>query len=140
LAPFFHLFSLILEARSTLPRRLLTDTRPPAGFSAPAAARSGRVGHRRSVRVAHPLGSSLLFGACVGQASHFSSRSQWQLIIRRRTSVWMTPVSARVLRAPPSGILALFLHYRQIVLGSFCLSVLVFFSLVYRVTVYLCLV
>jgi hypothetical protein len=76
----------------------------------------------------------------VGQAPPFSSRSQWQLIIRRRTSVWMTPVSAHVLQAPPSGILALFLHYRQIVLGSFCSSVLVFFSLVYRVTVYLCLV
>jgi len=28
--PFFSLFSLILEARSTLLRRLLTDTRPPA--------------------------------------------------------------------------------------------------------------
>jgi hypothetical protein len=32
LARFFTFFSLILEARSTLPRRLLTDTRPPAVF------------------------------------------------------------------------------------------------------------
>jgi hypothetical protein len=29
----FHFFHLILEARSTLHRRLLTDTRPPAAFS-----------------------------------------------------------------------------------------------------------
>jgi hypothetical protein len=31
--PFFHLFSLVLEARSTLPRRLLTDTRHPTALS-----------------------------------------------------------------------------------------------------------
>jgi hypothetical protein len=108
--------------------------------SSPGAARSGRVDCRRSVHGAHAPGSSLLFGARVGHAPPFLGRSRWQLVIRRRTSVWVAPVLARVLHAPRSGILAPFLHCRQIVLGGFCLSVLVFFSLVSRVTVCLCLI
>jgi hypothetical protein len=144
LAPFFHLLSLILEARSTLPRRLLTDTRPQPRFpssSAPAAARTDRVGRRRSVRGSHAPVSSLLFGVRVGHAPPFSGHSWWQLVIQRRTFVWVAPVSARVLHAPPSGILAPFLHCGPAeCFGGFLLKCSCVFSLVPRVTVCLCLV
>jgi hypothetical protein len=46
---FSHFFSLILEAKSTLLRRILVDTRPQPRSppsSAPAAANSGRVNRR----------------------------------------------------------------------------------------------
>jgi hypothetical protein len=73
--------------------------------SAPAAASSGRVGRRWLAR-GHGPGSSLLCGAREGHTPPFSGCARRQPVIRRQISVWVVPVTACVLHAPPSGILA----------------------------------
>jgi hypothetical protein len=133
LARSFTFFNLILEARSALPRQLLTDTRPLAAFFVVF------LPCRRKIRLCWSLvigawcpsawGLSAVWCACRPRAAFFffffSGRSHQQPVIWRWTSVWVAPVSAR---EGPSDFLAHFLHCRQLVLGGFCFSVVCFFS------------
>jgi len=126
LAPFFfHIFSLILEARSTLHRRLLTDTRHPAAFSivfCPC---------RRKIRLCRlpEIGAwcpctwelSAFWCAC-GSRSYFSRSSSVATgytafdLHLGGTGVGACPSSAAVRHLGP------FLHCRQLVLGGFLLK------------------
>jgi hypothetical protein len=71
----------------------------------------------------------MLFGARVGHAPLFLAVSRRLPILRRRTFVWVAPVSAHVLHAPPSGLLGPIPPLPAACLGGFCLSVMCFFFL-----------
>jgi hypothetical protein len=73
--------------------------------------------------------STLICGAREGHAPPFSGRARRQPVIRRRISVCVVSVTASVLHASLSGILAFSPHYRQLVLGVFCLCVFCVFIL-----------
>jgi len=103
-----------------------TQTHSPSP-SAPTAARSGPIGRWWPARGAHAPVGSPLFSSCVGHTPLFSSRSRRIPVVRRRSSVWVAPVSAHGLHPPPSGFSALFLHCRQLVLGGFLVQCCVFF-------------
>jgi hypothetical protein len=72
------------------------------------------------------VGSSL-FSARVGHAPPFSGQSLRFPVVRRRSSVWVAPVSAHGLHAPPSGLSGPFLNCRQLIFGDFLLQCRVFF-------------
>jgi hypothetical protein len=100
----FSLFSLILEAKSTLLCRLLIDTRHPATFSVVFRPCCHKLWSCRSS--APRSWSSLLCSAREDHTPPFSGCARLQPVIRRRISVWVVPVTAHVLHAPSSGILA----------------------------------
>jgi hypothetical protein len=69
----------------------------------------------------------MLFGERVGHAPLFLAVSQRLPVFQRRTFVWVALVSARVLHAPPSGLLDPIPPLPAACLGGFCLSVVCFF-------------
>jgi hypothetical protein len=130
--PFFHLFSLILEARSTLPRRLLTDTRHPAAFSVIFRPCRREIRSCRSPEIGAwcPCAWELyaVWCACGPHSAFFRPGSVATGYTASDLHLGGSSVSACPSRTAVRH-LGPFLHCRQLVLGGFCLSVLVFFLL-----------
>jgi hypothetical protein len=129
--PVFSPFSLILEARSTLPRQLLIDTRHPAVFSAVFRSCRRKIQSCRSTEIGawcpRAWELSAVWCACGPRSAFFRPGSVATGYTASELCLGGTGVGACPSRATVRHLGPL-LYCQQLVLGGFCLSVLVFFS------------
>jgi hypothetical protein len=120
---FVQNFFFNFGTRSTHLRCLFQDTRPQprsSSSSAPAAGSSGHVGNRFPARGRHEPESLLLFGARVGHAPPFLVVHGVGWGLRWSIYCWVVPVTAHVLRAPPSPAESATVSLPAAVLGFLC--------------------
>jgi hypothetical protein len=141
--PFFHLFLLILEAKSTLPRLLLTDTRHPAAFFVVFRPCHRKIRSCRSSEIGtwypRAWGLSVVWCACGPRASFF-----WPFLVAIGHTASDLRLGGTDVSACPSRAavrhLGPFPPLPAACFGWFLLKCRVFFSLFSWVTVCLCLV